>query len=79
MYVCMQVSEAVSFSTAHAQVTMLRGKRKHLCDFSVEVGWQLELLGATPTTTLQGTLQVRLSCVGKIFFSSWRKRSPFFY
>ena len=60
VYVCIQqVSEAISFSTSHAQVTMLRGKRKHLCDFSLEVSWQLELLGATPTpTTLQGTLQV---------------------
>ena len=64
MYICLhlQLPLAVSFSTAHAQVTMLRGKRKHLCDFSMELGWQLELLGATPNT-LQGTLQVRL-CVG---------------
>jgi len=34
---------------------MLRGKRKHLCDFSMEVGWTARLSGGGE---LRGSLQV---------------------
>lgn len=56
------------FPTAHAQVTMLRGKRKHLCDMSLEIDWLLQLDTQTEPAAeagaqgkgqvLQGSMQV---------------------
>lgn len=48
--------------TGHAQVTMNRGKKKQVCDFSVTLNWQM-ILGFSETSTrppaqLQGQLSV---------------------
>ena len=42
--------------TAHAQVTMLRGRRKHLCDVSLELGWRLT--ASLSGQVLQGSLHL---------------------
>ena len=50
------VTEAVV--TGDAQVTMIRGKRKHLCDLSVSMQWQMKLEGEGSVRLAGGKLSV---------------------
>lgn len=42
--------------TGHAQITMLRGKKKHMCDFSMDIKWVLTIHTATEDQTVEGKL-----------------------
>lgn len=42
--------------TGHAQVTMMRGKKKHMCDFSADVKWVLTIHTSTGDQTVEGKL-----------------------
>jgi tetratricopeptide (TPR) repeat protein len=47
-------------TTCHAQITMNRGKKKHVCDYSSTLQWQLALSFSSgrPATKVQGSLSV---------------------
>jgi len=47
--------------TGHAQVTLIRGKKKHVCDFSATIQWSLLITfaGERPPVQVSGTLVVQ--------------------
>lgn len=47
--------------TGHAQVTLMRGKKKHVCDFSATIQWSLLITfaGERPPAQVSGTLAVQ--------------------